>query len=109
MLIDSWRPYDHFEPKTLLDEMLEQLESKPSIEPVGELSQELVDALIEDMHGDGCCDSQCWRCYSPLSPSHLRTLAANLALAGKLCRAHQQRDQDPSWHPGCALTKECSE
>ena len=98
----GWRPHDPCRPNlNLLDELLEQLESKPGIEPVGELSQELVDALLHD--DDGCCDLECWRCYSPLSPSHLRTLAQNLASAGMLCRAWQQRDQDSTWRPGCQI------
>jgi hypothetical protein len=57
-----------------------------------------------DFVGDsGCTDPECWQCHSPIGPANLRTLAANLADAGTLCRAWQLRDQEPSWHPGCHI------
>ncbi len=57
-----------------------------------------------DFVGDsGCIDPDCWRCHSPLSPTNLRTLAANLADAAMLCRAWQMRDDNPSWRPGCKI------
>lgn len=52
-----------------------------------------------DFVGDsGCCDPDCWQCH--LGPDNLRTLAKNLATAAMLCRAWQQRDEDPVWRPG---------
>lgn len=57
-----------------------------------------------DFVGDvGCCDPDCWRCHSPLSPAHLRTLAGNLAIAALLCRAWRLHDETPAWSPGCNI------
>lgn len=57
-----------------------------------------------DFVGDeGCIDPECWQCHSPLSPTHLRTLAKNLAIAGMLCQAWWWRDQHPTWRPGCQI------
>lgn len=56
-----------------------------------------------DFCGDGCCDPDCYRCYSPLRPENLRTLAKNLAAAAMLCRAWQMRGDDPAWRPGCHI------
>ena len=58
-----------------------------------------------DFCGGGCCDPDCWRCYSPLCPENLQTLAKNLANAGQLMRAWQLFVDDPTWYPGCALDR----
>jgi len=84
-------------------------EDPPMTEADLEASRKLIldlDLTSCDFVGDsGCVDPNCWRCHSPLSPSNLRTLAENLATAGKLSRAWQLRDVDPAWFPGCNLGK----
>ncbi len=54
-----------------------------------------------DFCGGGCCDPDCYRCYSPLRPENLRTLAQNLANVAMLCWAWQLREVCPTWKPGC--------
>jgi hypothetical protein len=91
---------------TVLDEMIASLEASAPGEDPGplELSEEVVHALLAD--DDGIChDLDCWRCHSPLCPDNLRRLAKNLASAAMLCRAWQQRDEDPSWRPGCNIER----
>lgn len=67
-----------------------------------------------DFCGDlGCCDPDCYRCHSLLSPEGLRTLAKNLTTAAALCRSWQlgyvygsdprMNDGAPEWVPGCRL------
>lgn len=90
----------------VLDEMIASLEASPPAVTEVPLPQDLLDNLSScDFCGGGCSDPECWRCYSPLSPENLRTLAENLAMAGKLTRAWQIRDEDPAWFPGCNLGK----
>ncbi|HSX23381.1 MAG TPA: hypothetical protein VLE97_11460 [Gaiellaceae bacterium] len=92
---------------TVLDEMIASLEaSAPPETPLTEEDLARIrdlDLTSCDFCGGGCCDPDCWRCYSPLSPENLRTLAKNLAQAAMLCRAWQLRDEDSSWRPGCNI------
>lgn len=55
-----------------------------------------------DFCPDGCCDLDCYRCYSPLRPENLRTLAENLAIAAALCWSwHLGHGVWQVWQPGC--------
>ena len=92
---------------TVLDEMMASLEA--SLPPEAPLTADDL-ARIRDLDltscdfcGGGCCDPDCYRCYSPLCPENLRTLAKNLVQAAMLCRAWQLRTEDPSWRPGCNI------
>lgn len=94
----------------VLDEVLAKLEAKlPAEVPLTEADLKSIAALgltSCDFVGDsGCTDPDCWQCHSPLSPSHLRTLASNLFAAALLCRGWQGRDDDPTWRPGCNIEK----
>lgn len=75
----------------------------PRMEETAQVIRDL-DLTSCDFCGGGCCDPDCYRCYSPLRPENLRTLARNLATAAMLCLAWQRRDEDPTWRPGCSLT-----
>ena len=79
-----------------------------------EIASDLTGLRSCDTTGDdGCCDEECWYCHAPLNPSALRTLAANLAVAGALCDAfddgemygmrymRSDREARQQWRPGC--------
>lgn len=89
---------------SLLDEVVTRLESTVIEEvPLTEADlQRLGDLYLFACAacGDGCCDPECYHCYSPLRPENLRTLAQNFATAAMLCRAWNMRDNDPAWRPG---------
>ena len=96
---------------TILDEMIAQMEA--SMPEETQLSEADLKGLASlgltscDFVGDsGCTDPDCWRCHSILRPENLRTLAKNLAFAAMLCRAWQQRGEQPAWCPGCCLSVE---
>jgi hypothetical protein len=96
----------------VLDEMIASLEA--SLPPEAPLTKEDLARIREldltscDFCGDGCCDPDCWRCYSPLAPDNLRTLAGNLKIAAMLCRAWELRGQEPAWRPGCNIERQVS-
>lgn len=100
--------------RTPLDDLIERLEATET--PLTEEAEEDLQLTEEDLQqirdldltscdfcGGGCCDPDCYRCYSPLRPENLRTLAQNIATAAMLCRAHQLLDEDPAWRPGCNI------
>jgi hypothetical protein len=92
---------------SLLDELIA---NAPPEEPLTEADLKRIGDLgltSCDFVGDsGCVDPDCWQCHSPLSPTHLRTLAGNIKTAAMLCRAWEQRDVDPEWRPGCNIKTE---
>ena len=94
---------------TLLDEMLAKLEAEMPEEDDGPPSEEVLQRIRDldltscDFTSNGCTDDDCYRCYSPLRPENLRSLAKNIAAAAMLCRAWNLRDQQPNWRPGCCL------
>ena len=94
---------------TLLDEMLAKLEAEMPEEDDGPPSEEVLQRIRDldltscDFTSNGCTDDDCYRCYSPLRPENLRSLARNIAAAAMLCRAWNLRDQQPDWRPGCCL------
>ena len=94
---------------TLLDEMLAKLEAEMPEEDDGPVSQEVLQRIRDldltscDFTSNGCTDDDCYRCYSPLRPENLRSLAKNIAAAAMLCRSWNLRDQQPGWRPGCCL------
>jgi hypothetical protein len=91
---------------TILDEMLAKF---PEDDDDAPLSEEVLQRIRDldltscDFTESGCTDDDCYRCYSPLRPENLRTLAKNIAAAAMLCRAWNLRDQQPDWRPGCAI------
>ena len=95
---------------TLLDEMLakmeaefpEQAPTEAELQRTRELMRDL-DLTSCDFTSSGCTDDDCYRCYSPLRPENLRSLAKNIAAAAMLCRSWNLRDQQPDWRPGCCL------
>ena len=94
---------------TLLDEMLAKLEAELPEEDDGPVSEEALQRIRDldltscDFTSNGCTDDDCYRCYSPLRPENLRSLARNIAAAAMLCRSWNLRDQQPDWRPGCCL------
>ena len=97
-------------PPSVLDEMLASLEAKQTEQPpLPEVTLQMIrdlDLTSCDFCGDGCCDEDCYRCYSPLRPENLRTLAKNLSAAAMLCRAWNMHDAVPTWRPGCNILEE---
>ena len=91
---------------TLLDEMLAKLPEEDDDAPLSEEALQRIrdlDLTSCDFTSNGCTDDDCYRCYSPLRPENLRTLAKNIAAAAMLCRSWNLRDQQPDWRPGCFI------
>ena len=82
--------------------LLEEEDDGPPSEEVLQRIRDL-DLTSCDFTSNGCTDDDCYRCYSPLRPENLRSLAKNIAAAAMLCRSWNLRDQQPDWRPGCCL------
>jgi hypothetical protein len=94
---------------SVLDEMITSLEA--SLPPEAPLTEEDLaricglDLTSCDFCGGGCCDPECWRCYSPRGPENLRQLAKNIETAAMLCRSWELRGEEPDWRPGCKIER----